>query len=139
MAYLEATFDHDADIGVVGEGDTLEEAFAAGARALFSIVVDLANVEAREAVPVSCEASDPELLFVGWLNALLAEADVREMAFCRFELAIREGWRLEGRAWGERLDPSRHAPGVEVKGATLTELRLLRRPSGWRVQTVVDV
>jgi SHS2 domain-containing protein len=139
VAYLEATFDHDADIGVVGEGDTLEEAFAAGARSLFSLVVDLNGVEAREAVPISCAASDPELLFVAWLNALLTEADLRGMVFCRFELGIADGWRLTGRAWGERFDPARHVPGVEVKGATLTELRLLCRPSGWRVQTVVDV
>jgi SHS2 domain-containing protein len=139
MAYLEATFDNGADVGVVGEGGTLEEAFAAGARSLFSLVLDLAGVEGREAVPISCEAGHPDSLFVAWLNALLAEADVRGMVFCHFELEIREGWALRGRAWGERFDASRHVRGVEVEGATLTGLRLLPRPSGWRVQTVVAV
>jgi SHS2 domain-containing protein len=30
------TFDHGADIGVLGEGRTVEEAFAGAARAMFS-------------------------------------------------------------------------------------------------------
>jgi SHS2 domain-containing protein len=132
------TFDHGADIGVLGEGRTLEEAFAGAARAMFSVMVDLADVEPREAVEVSCEASEPELLLVRWLNALLAEADVRGLLFCEFQVRIREG-RLEATARGEPFDAKRHSPGVEVKGATLTELKVAREGGRWRAQTVVDV
>ena len=133
------TFDHGADIGVLGEGATLEEAFAGAARAMFSVIADLRDVEPRVAVEVSCEASDPELLLVQWLNALLAEADLRGMVFCEFEPRLVEGG-LRGTARGEPFDPLRHAPGVEVKGATLTELSVTRDESGWwTARTVVDV
>ena len=48
--------------------------------------------------------------------------------------------RLRGRAWGEPIDRVRHEPAVEVKGATLTELRVWREPTGrWCAQCVVDV
>lgn len=133
------TFDHGADIGVRGEGETLEDAFAGAARAMFSIMVDLSDVEPREAVEVSCAATDRELLLVQWLNALLAEADMRGMVFSEFEVRLLDGG-LAGTARGEPFDPSRHVPGVEVKGATLTELEVARGKDGvWHAQTVVDV
>ncbi|MFI5401854.1 MAG: archease [Planctomycetota bacterium] len=132
------TFDHSADIGVLGEGKTLEEAFAGAARAMFSVMVDLSGVEPREAVEISCSASDHELLLVAWLNALLAEADMRGMLFCDFTVRLLDGG-LQGTARGERFDAERHVPGVEVKGATLTELKVTRDGDRWRAQTVVDV
>jgi SHS2 domain-containing protein len=132
------TFDHAADIGVLGEGRTLEEAFAGAARAMFSVMVDLAGVEPRESVEISCEASDRELLLVAWLNALLAEADLRGMVFVDFDVRFEDG-ALAGTARGERFDAGRHVPGVEVKGATLTELKVAREGGLWRAQTVVDV
>jgi SHS2 domain-containing protein len=132
------TFDHGADIGVLGEGPTLEQAFAGAARAMFSVIVDLSGVAPREAVEISCTASDPELLLVKWLNALLAEADLRAMAFCEFQVRFVDGG-LVATARGEPLDPGRHARGVEVKGATLTELEVARENGLWRAQTVVDV
>ncbi|MGH7162363.1 MAG: archease [Planctomycetota bacterium] len=138
MAVRSETFDHDADVGVAGEGDTVEEAFAGAARAMFSVIADLDVVEPRQEVRFACDAPDLELLLVRWLNVLLAEADLRGMVFCDFELEI-DGASLRGRALGERLDPARHAPGVEVKGATLTALEVEHGPAGWRAQTVVDV
>ena len=50
-----------------------------------------------------------------------------------------DGTRLEATAWGERVDPQRHHPAVEVKGATYTTLRVAREAGAWVAQTVVDV
>lgn len=138
MAGRAETFDHQADIGVAGEGATLAAAFAAGAEAMFSIMYDVGRVKHRTDVRITCSASDDELLFVRWLNTLLAEADVRGLVFGAFELEI-EKHRIDGVARGEPYDPDRHGRGVEVKGATLTELRVAHGPAGWRAQTVVDV
>lgn len=138
MAGVASTFRHDADVGVRGEGATLEEAFAAAARAMFGLMADLEGVRGTETIEVACEAPDRELLLVAWLNALLAEADVRGLLLRDFEVAV-EGHRLTGRARGERFDPARHAPGVEVKGATLTQLRVAKTRDGFVAQTVVDV
>jgi SHS2 domain-containing protein len=47
---------------------------------------------------------------------------------------------LRGRAWGEAADPARHHPAVEIKGATLTELKVSCAAEGlWTAQCVVDV
>lgn len=132
-------FPHGADIGVRGLGATLEQAFAQAALALTAVVTDLAAVIPRQMIRLSCEAPDIELLLVDWLNALIFEMATRSMLFSRFELRL-DGQHLDAKAWGEALDPARHHPAVEVKGATYTVLKVARQPDGgWLAQCVVDV
>ena len=132
-------FAHDADMGVRGFGTTREEAFEQGALALTAIVTDPEIVNAGEAVDITCNAPDDELLFADWLNALVYEMATRKMLFSRFDLSI-SSQRLTGRAWGEKVDITRHHPAVEVKGATYTALGVSQDESGnWVAQCIVDV
>ena len=136
---MHETFDHGADIGVRGRGATLARAFEQAALALTTVVTDLESVAQDEEVRLACEDPDPELLLFAWLGAVVYEMATRRMLFSRFEVVIEDG-RLRGRAWGERVDVARHAPAVEVKGATLTELSVRREADGgWLAQCVVDV
>lgn len=131
-------YPHGADIGVRGFGASKAEAFEQAALALTAAVGDPATIEAREAVSIECEAPDDELLFAEWLNKLVYEMATRRMLFSRFAVRL-EGTRLSAEARGERVDPVRHQPAVEVKGATYTTLRVAREGGGWVAQTVVDV
>jgi len=131
-------FPHDADIGIVGRGRTVETAFAQAARALTALVTDAA-VEERQSVAIACAAADRELLLVAWLNAVIFEMATRCMLFHRFAVRISDG-RLEGEAWGEPLDVARHAPACEPKGATCTLLKVARQADGlWRARCVIDL
>jgi SHS2 domain-containing protein len=133
------TFPHDADVGVRGYGRTRDEAFANAALAMAGVVTDPARVAAREVVEITCESADDEMLLVDFLNAIIFEMATRRLVFSRFEVAS-EGPLLRARAHGEPVDVARHEPAVEVKGATLTELRVAREASGrWVAQCVVDV
>jgi len=88
---------------------------------------------------IECEAPDPEVLLVDWLNALVYEMAVRRMILARFRVSL-EGNQLRGRAWGEETDVARHQPAVEVKGATYTDLFVGQNSTGaWVAQCVVDV
>lgn len=132
-------FPHGADVGVRGVGPTKEAAFEEAARALTAVITDPESVAARRAVSVRCAAPDDELLLVDWLNSLIYEMATRGMLFGAFEVRIDAG-SLSGTARGEPLDAARHAPAVEVKGATFTELKVRRDPRGaWIAQCVVDV
>ncbi|OGA72471.1 MAG: archease [Betaproteobacteria bacterium RIFCSPLOWO2_12_FULL_67_28] len=132
-------FPHMADIGVRGIGATRAQAFEQAALAMTAVITDPAGVAAREAVPIECEAPDDELLLADWLNALVYEMSTRKMLFSRFVVRF-AGTRLAGEAWGERVDPIRHHPAVEVKGATYTELKISQPEDGmWVAQCVVDV
>jgi len=132
-------FPHEADTGVRGIGQSKEDSFAQAALALTAVITDPTSVVARECVDFECEAPDDELLLVNWLNALIYEMAPRQMLFCRFEVHI-DGPTLHAKAWGEKMDGSRHELAVEVKGATCTELLVERRENGsWVAQCVVDV
>jgi SHS2 domain-containing protein len=132
-------FSHDADIGVRGWGPTPAEAFAQAALAMTAVITDPKLVRPSEAVAIMCEARDLDLLFYKWLNALVFEMATRSMLFGSFEVSI-DGMQLMGLARGEKVDRARHAPVVEVKGATLTELKVEEhQPGCWLAQCVVDV
>jgi SHS2 domain-containing protein len=61
------------------------------------------------------------------------------MLFAEFAVRI-EGGELHAEARGEPVDVARHAPAVEVKGATFTELAVRREADGrWCAQCVIDV
>lgn len=132
-------FPHMADIGVRGIGPTLEAAFEQAALALCAVVTDPALVHPNILFEVHCNAGDNEFLLVDWLNALVCEMSAHRMIFSRFQVTI-SGLSLLGKAWGEVASPQRHHPAVEIKGATLTELKVYRDAQGlWIAQCVVDV
>lgn len=132
-------FPHDADVGMHGMGRTPAEAFEQAALALTAVVTDPQAVGELESVGFECQAPDLELLLVDWLNAVIYEMAVRRLVFARYEVSI-EADRLHGRAWGEKVEPERHRPAVEPKGATYTALSVRKEADGlWHARCVVDV
>ncbi len=135
-------FEHKADVGVRGFGRTLEEAFEECAKSMFSVMVDLGEVEAKEPVKMEVEAADKEQLLVNFLNELLYLQDVKEMMFNRFDLYITDGtgkWRLEGKAFGERINKEKHEFKTEVKAASYHQLKVEKQAGKWVAQCVIDV
>ena len=132
-------FAHEADIGVRGIGPSKEQAFEQAAMAMTAVIADLKNIKLEQRINITCEAPDDEMLLVNWLNALIYEMATRRMLFGRFEVFITKN-KLSALAWGERIDITRHAPAVEVKGATVTNLSVRQDKHGrWIAQCVVDV
>jgi SHS2 domain-containing protein len=130
-------FDHDADVGVIGRGQTLEEAFEAAAAAMFSIMTNLRTVGQVSTERIEFEEADVELALVRWLNLLLGVARSHAMVFAGFRLE-RDGVVWRGLASGERWRAALER-GVEVKGATLTMLKVEQHATGWEARCVVDV
>lgn len=132
-------FAHDADIGVRGCGPTKAAAFEEAACALTAVITEPERVRPLHAVPIACAAPDDAILLVDWLNALVLAMAEEGLLFGRFEVRI-AGQELAATVWGDPVDRERHAPAVEVKGATMTALRVAREPDGtWVAQRVVDV
>lgn len=131
-------FPHEADMGVRGIGATTEQAFEQGALAMTALITDPCSIRAQQAVSIEGQAPDEELLFVQWLNGLIYEMATRHMLFGAFKVRI-DGTTLHGEAWGEPVDVQRHHPAVEVKGATLTTLKVRHEGGRCIAQTVVDV
>ncbi|KPJ90727.1 MAG: archease [Gammaproteobacteria bacterium SG8_11] len=132
-------FEHEADIGIRGIAPSLAEAFEQTALAMTAVVTDLSQVNSDIEVNIECAAEDEEILLVDWLNSLIYEMAIRKMLFSRFKVTI-EHDQLTAIAAGEAVNIEKHQPAVEIKGATYTELKVMRQPDGlWLAQCVIDV
>jgi SHS2 domain-containing protein len=132
-----AYFDHDADTGVIGRGATLAEAFMHAAEATFALMCDTDAVQLSERIDVAFTEADPELALVTWLNLLLAHANAHGLALGRFVL-VQDGDHWRGSARGEPWHPGLER-GTQVKGATLTALKVAPQGDGWEARCVVDL
>lgn len=137
-------FDHPADMGIRGFGQTQAQAFVQAALALCAVTVDLDGVSPVIPVHVSLEETDPELLLVQWLNHILYEMNTRAMVFGRCDVEMQGdghlGYTLKAILQGEPFDPGRHIIGTEVKAATFAQLKVEQCPDGvWMAQCIVDV
>jgi SHS2 domain-containing protein len=130
-------FDHDADVGIVGCGVTLEEAYESAAAATFALMTELPSVQCLRTINLTFEEADLEIALVRWLNLLLAAAREHGMVFSMFALE-RDGVVWRGAASGEPWRPGMER-GTDVKGATLTMLSVKQTPEGWEACCVVDV
>ena len=130
--------EHEADVGVLGIGKTLEEAFQEGAKAMFSVMVNLDDLSPDKMVQVECDAVDDESLFVEWLNALLAQKDIEELFFVKFEVKI-EDHKLVGKAWGCSFDLDKQEVLNDVKAATYHGLRLEKKDKDYYIRCVLDI
>ena len=117
----------------------MEEAFSQAARAMFNLMVEVGQVQPRQKVSVQCQGNDQAELFVEWLNHLLSEADIRQMAFADFRVDSMSSSQLRGLAWGEVLDLRRHHPKTEVKAATYAMLYVGREGDQYVARCVVDL
>jgi SHS2 domain-containing protein len=132
-------FDHKADVGIIGIGRTLPGAFEQAAKAMFNLMYDVEKVKPLEEIQIECEADNSEELFVEWLNALLAQANIHELGLGEFQVKQIKGSQLLGCAKGEPLDPQRHNLKTEVKAATYAMLKVEREDEKYIAQCVVDV
>lgn len=113
-------FDHDADIGIIGRGKTLENCFTDAAYAMFSLMSDISKIKPQQTFQVNFEEDDVELVLVTWLNLLLTQANAHNVIFSQFHIS-HVGNRWHGEAVGEPWCANMER-GTDVKGATLTML-----------------
>ncbi len=160
-----AYFEHGADMGIIGRGARIEEAFENAAMAVFAMMTRLDRVKLRESAAIEFEEADAELALVIWINLLLGQARSRALIFGRFQLrrdgaSPKVGDRRSGPPEEVGTFPSRGIEtsgarwygtaegepwrdglerGIEVKGATLTGLAVTQHDGIWEARCVVDV
>ncbi|AAL81676.1 archease [Pyrococcus furiosus DSM 3638] len=136
-------YEHTADIGIRGYGDTLEEAFEAVALALFDVIVNVRKIEKKVEIDIEVEGEDLESLLYSFLEELLYLHDIEGLVFGDFKVKIEQKdgkYILRGKAYGEKFDPEKHEPKEEVKAITYHDMKIERLPDGrWMAQLVPDI
>ena len=130
--------DHTADVGIIAYGANISQAFANAARALFSLITELENVEEVLHRDIELTATDQESLLVEWLNQLIYLFDVENIVFKRFDIAQLNPTQLKARIYGEKVDKSKHKLKIGVKATTYHMLKV-DKDDGCMVQVILDI
>ncbi len=131
-------FDHTADVGIIACGKNFPEALENVALAMFSIMVNLKEVNEAICRIIEVEGKGEELV-VNWLNELLYLFDAESLVFCRFEVKEMSEDNMKALAFGEKLDPKKHECKMGVKAATYHKLTVAKGEEGYKVQVILDV
>jgi len=129
---------HTADVGIIAYGADMSETFANAARALFSLITELDDVEEVLYRDIELTAVDEESLLVEWLNELIYLFDAENIIFKRFDIIELNNTRLKARSYGEKVDSSRHKLKTGVKAATYHMLKV-DRGNGCKVKVLFDI
>jgi len=130
--------DHTADVGIRAYGASMNQAFANAAKALFSLITELDDVDEVLHRDIELVAPDQESLLVEWLNELIYIFDAENIIFKRFDITQLNSTRLKARGYGEKVDSSKHKLKIGVKAATYHMLKV-DKPSGYQVQVLFDI
>ena len=130
--------DHTADVGIIAYGADISQAFANAARALFSLITELDDVEEILHRDIELVAPDRESLLVEWLNELIYLFDTENIVFKRFDVTQLNNTQLKARSYGEKIDSSKHRLKTGVKAATYHMLRV-DKGDGYKVQVLFDI
>ena len=129
---------HTADVGIIAYGADMSQAFANAAKALFSLITELDDVEEVLHRDIELTATDEESLLVEWLNELVYRFDTENILFKRFDIIQLDKTQLKARSYGEKVDSSRHKLKTGVKAATYHMLKV-DKGDGCRVQVLFDI
>jgi len=130
--------DHTADVGIIAYGADLRQTFANAAKALFSLITELEDVEEVLYKDIELTAPDQESLLVEWLNQLIYLFDAENILFKRFDITRLNHTQLKARIYGEKVDASKHKLKTGVKAATYYMLKV-DKGDGYKARIIFDI
>jgi SHS2 domain-containing protein len=131
--------EHTADLGIEVEADTPGELFRCAGLALFSLMVSLEGVKAREVREESVGAENWENLLHDWLSRLLQRFLQDGFIAATITILDIDASHVHARLTGEKLDYERHDFKTEIKAVTYHQLSVTCENDHWRARVIFDV
>jgi SHS2 domain-containing protein len=134
--------DSQTDLGFRAWGPNLHDLFAECARALTSVIVDLASVEPSESSAVEIIGDDLEGLLHNWLAEILYLFDGGKKVFSDFDVVshTRNGDTefLQAELTGELFEAEKHQVKTAVKAVSLERLSIEHGEHGYVAQVFLE-
>ena len=152
-------FEHTADVGLRGFGETQEELFASMALGMIGLILSSdSHVSCVEEKRIEVEGHDPESLMVAWLSELLFQVysegflpgAVKSIRIQEQEKVSADSceYSVSAVISGEKSQPEIHELVLEIKGVTYHMLKLERMDEPvrdrdqvfqWYAQVILDI
>ncbi len=134
-------FDVTADTGYWSFGSSLEESFENAALAMFEVMTNTSQIRKLEKREIEVISEDKISLLYDFLEELLFIHEVEYLVFSDFEVEIqklKEKYKLNGVAEGEKINPEVHEIRGEVKAVTFHKMEI-RKEDGYKVRVILDI
>lgn len=133
--------EHTADGFVEVEGETLEDMLKTSAIAMFSLMVNISDVEKRVKRDISVSGSDVEDILMNFIKELIFLYSTNGELYSDFEIKIEEGDEISVNAicYGEPIDRVKHNLSGEVKMLTYHRFNVEKKDGGLRATMLFDM
>ena len=106
------------------------------------MVEELDSIQPREKREIKLENSELDMLLFNFLQEFIYYKDSEQLMLRVSQVQIKgkdHDYVLEAILLGEKLDPNRHHPRVDVKAVTLHRFRLEKTDYGWETLVILDI
>ncbi|MCS7125630.1 MAG: archease [Aigarchaeota archaeon] len=135
--------EHIGDVYVEAFGESLEEAFAQAALALYNTISSTDNVRCRITKSIELSGEDLEALLVEWLQNLIAIFDIENFIAKVVDVKsiekVYDGYILRAQLCGEEFNPEYHRIGVHVKAATYWRMEIITKDREVVIRFLLDI
>lgn len=144
MSYRYEEHEGFADLKFSAFGKDLAELFISCWNASLGAMIEFPEeIHPVEEKTVSIEEDDLDFLLYEFLGLLIYYKDAETLVLRVISLSVNEesnGFRLEAITEGERIDPTRHGVGADIKAVTFHELSVRRESTGvWAATVLLDI
>ncbi len=126
-----------SDVMFEAFGKNKKELFSNAAEAIFSVICEIKKVKPEKKLRIKVKGKNLKDLLYNWLQKLIAEVDIEEMFFSKFEIKKISDKELEAEVYGEPL--SKEKSGTVVKAVTYYNFKLEKIDKGYKASISVDI
>ncbi|WP_296857336.1 archease [uncultured Methanobrevibacter sp.] len=131
-------FDVTADIGFKSYGKDLNEAFENASLAIFNIISDTSDIDAKIEKSIEITSEDEVSLLYDYLEELLFLHEVEFMLFSQFDVNIEGNLHLKATIKGEEINWDKHERKTEIKAITFHKMQV-EKSNIVKLQAIVDL
>jgi len=131
--------EHTADVGVIGKGKTMADAFESAAYGMFSIIADLEKYEPTDSTQVVATGDDDITLLERFLSSLLVIFDGDGLLPLDFEITEISSGRLTCWVSAKKISDDIEWIGPTIKAVTYHMMSVEDHAGEWRAQVIFDV
>lgn len=131
--------EHTADVGIIGKGDCMAEAFENVAYGMFSLMADLDKYKPDVSRSIAAVGSDDVTLLERFLSSLLVMFDADRLLPLDIEITEISFGRLVAWVSARKIGEDIEWIGPQVKAVTYHQMKVESAEGEWRAQAIFDV
>jgi len=128
-----------ADAAFEAEGKTLSELFKSCALATFEVMVDTKKVKHKIKKKIELENKDLQDLLYDFLEELIYLKDKEALVFGKFNVKVKEGYKLEAEVIGDKIDYKKQQLRSDVKAVTMHKFKVEKVKGKYKAMVILDI